>query len=232
MTLTVVLRPPRRRGTRGRDRRWVVAATLWCVTAGAIALDSGGCRRTPAHHAAPAGGRAVGAGWRAAGAGREEGGGDPRREPARLRGQAASVGGVSGAVGQSAGDHRPAAVVVAAPAPEPVQVVRPASAIASASLAAPGALLPEMVTVKIVVDPPQRAHVFWGVKDLGPAPLEIRRPRGSGPVDLILRAPGYLTVHTRAFTERDDKLAFKLVPETDAARMFGYHLRQLPRQGR
>ncbi|MEO7669276.1 MAG: hypothetical protein ABIW57_08045 [Polyangia bacterium] len=97
-------------------------------------------------------------------------------------------------------------------------------------MAVPGAPLPEMVTVKIVVDPPQRAHVFWGVKDLGPAPLEIRRPRGSGPVDLILRAPGYLTVHTRAFTERDDKLAFKLVPETEAARMFGYHPRELPRE--
>ena len=80
----------------------------------------------------------------------------------------------------------------------------------------------EAITIKVLVDPPQRAHVYWGTKDFGFAPLEITRPRGSGPVDLILRAPGYLTVHTRAFTDRDDKIAIHLVPETDAPRMFGY----------
>jgi len=70
---------------------------------------------------------------------------------------------------------------------------------------------PRSVKVQIVADPPQKAHVYWGVKDLGLAPLEIERPRGSGPLDLILRAPGFLVVHTRAFTEHDDKVVVHLI---------------------
>lgn len=80
----------------------------------------------------------------------------------------------------------------------------------------------EMVTIKLVVEPAKRAEVFWGAKDLGLAPLEIQRPRGSGPVDLVLRAPGYLTFHTRAYTDRDDKIPIRMVPEVEAPRMFGY----------
>jgi hypothetical protein len=80
----------------------------------------------------------------------------------------------------------------------------------------------EMVTIKLNVEPPKHAHVFWGTKDLGVAPLEIRRPRGSGPLDLVLRAPGFLTFHTRAFTDRDDRIAIRLIPEAEASRVFGY----------
>ena len=78
------------------------------------------------------------------------------------------------------------------------------------------------VTVRLAVEPRRPVHVFWGAKDLGLAPLEIQRPRGSGPMDLILRSPGFLTVHTRAFTDRDDRITVRLVPETEAPRMLGY----------
>ena len=80
----------------------------------------------------------------------------------------------------------------------------------------------DLVTIKLLVEPPKRAHVFWGVKDLGVAPVELHRPRGSGPMDLALRAPGFLTHHTRVFTERDDTLSIRLSPETEGARYFGY----------
>jgi hypothetical protein len=80
----------------------------------------------------------------------------------------------------------------------------------------------QTVTIKILVDPPKHPRVFWGQKDLGAAPLEILRPRGSAPLDLAVRAPGYLTVHTRAFCDRDDKLSIHLVLQTDAPRMLGY----------
>lgn len=83
----------------------------------------------------------------------------------------------------------------------------------------------ETVTIKVVTDSPKGAQVYWGPKDLGPTPLEILRPRSSGPLDLILRAPGYLTLHTRAFTDRDDRIAVHLIPETDAPRMLGYRAR-------
>jgi len=76
---------------------------------------------------------------------------------------------------------------------------------------------PDLVRVQIFVDPPQRAHVYWGIKDLGVAPLELQRARGSGPLDLIIRAPGFVVVHTRAFTEHDDKLFVHLAPVAGAA---------------
>jgi len=79
-----------------------------------------------------------------------------------------------------------------------------------------------MVTIHLLVEPPQRAHVIWGAKDFGLGPLDIRRPRGSGPLDLMVRAPGYLTLHTRAFTERNSTLSVHLVPEAEAARFPGY----------
>jgi hypothetical protein len=77
------------------------------------------------------------------------------------------------------------------------------------------------VTIHVLVQPPGIAHVLWVVKDLGVAPLDLVRPRGSGPVDLTLRAVGYLTFHTRAFTEHDDKIAIRMVLSSEAARFPG-----------
>ena len=51
---------------------------------------------------------------------------------------------------------------------------------------------PEMVTIKLLADQRAQAHVFWGRKELGIAPLEVMRPRGSGPLDLLVLAEGYL----------------------------------------
>ena len=80
----------------------------------------------------------------------------------------------------------------------------------------------DLVTIHVLVEPPQRGHVIWGAKDFGLGPVDIRRPRGSGPLDLLVRAPGYLTLHTRAFTDRDNTLSVRLVPEDEAARFPGY----------
>jgi hypothetical protein len=81
----------------------------------------------------------------------------------------------------------------------------------------------ETVSIKLVADPARKARVFWGRKDLGLAPLELKRPRGSGPVDLVVVAPGALTLHTRAYTDRDDKLALRLYAERDGPGLLGYH---------
>ncbi len=81
----------------------------------------------------------------------------------------------------------------------------------------------ETVTIKLVAEASRQARVFWGRKDLGLAPLELQRPRGSGPLDLLVVAPGALPLHTRVFTDRDDKLSLRLVPESDAPSMLGYH---------
>jgi hypothetical protein len=78
------------------------------------------------------------------------------------------------------------------------------------------------VTIKLLADANRKAHVIWGRKDFGPAPLEIHRPRGSGPLDLVVVAPGALPLHTRVFTDHDETLSLRLY-DPDAARgLLGY----------
>src|SRR6185436_18587419 len=78
------------------------------------------------------------------------------------------------------------------------------------------------VTIKLLADPKRQAHVTWGRKDLGIAPLEVVRPRGSAPLDLTIQAPGCLPLHTRAFTDRDDTLSLRLYGEREAGALPGY----------
>jgi hypothetical protein len=81
---------------------------------------------------------------------------------------------------------------------------------------------PDMVKIKLVADQRAQAHVFWGRKELGIAPVEVMRPRGSGPLDLLVLAEGYLPLHTRAFTERSETLSLRLVPAAAAPGLPGY----------
>jgi len=78
------------------------------------------------------------------------------------------------------------------------------------------------VRTKLSAEARRQAHVFWGRKDLGVAPLEIVRPRGSAPLDLTIQAPGCLPLHTRVFTDRDDTLSLRLYTERDAIGLPGY----------
>ena len=80
----------------------------------------------------------------------------------------------------------------------------------------------ETVTIKLTADARRQARVTWGRKDLGTAPLEIVRPRGSAPLDLLIVAPGYLPLHTRVFTDRNDTLALRLYTEREAAVLPGF----------
>lgn len=78
------------------------------------------------------------------------------------------------------------------------------------------------VKIKLIADARRQAHVFWGRKDLGVAPLEIVRPRGSAPMDLTIQAPECLPLHTRVFTDKDDALSFRLYTEREASGLPGY----------
>jgi hypothetical protein len=78
------------------------------------------------------------------------------------------------------------------------------------------------VTIKLLADAHRQAHVFWGRKDLGVAPLQIVRPRGSAPLDLTILAAGCLPFHTRVFADRDDTLSVRLYTERDAIALPGY----------
>jgi hypothetical protein len=129
----------------------------------------------------------------------------------------------------------PPAKQVAAPAPP-----APAAPLAPAAPVVPEADEPlvaeapeanpssETVTIKLVADSNRKARVFWGRKDLGLAPLELQRPRGSGPMDILVVAPGALPLHTRVFTDRDDKISLRLYAESEAPNLLGYRRPEEP----
>lgn len=78
---------------------------------------------------------------------------------------------------------------------------------------------PEGPKVKLRLDVVPRdvpAVVVWGRRKLGVTGagrgLELERPRDSGPLDVIVRAPGYREMHTRLLTDRDDRWSVRLVP--------------------
>ena len=87
------------------------------------------------------------------------------------------------------------------------------------------------VQIKLLVDSRRQAHVYWGRKDLGVAPLEIVRARGSGPLDLTVLAPECLPLHTRVFTDRDDTLSLRLYTEREASGLPGYSVVAAPPSG-
>jgi hypothetical protein len=72
---------------------------------------------------------------------------------------------------------------------------------------------------------PVDAEVQWGRKKLGVAgrkPLQLERARNSGPLDVVIRANGFLPYHTRLFTDRDDTLTVRLVRPADARSLLGW----------
>jgi hypothetical protein len=85
----------------------------------------------------------------------------------------------------------------------------------------------ESVTLKLSVSPPVKALVLYGAKQMahlepGKMDAEITRPRGSGPLDLDIKAEGYLPHHTRLYADRNDRLSVRLYRPEEAPNLFGY----------
>jgi hypothetical protein len=70
------------------------------------------------------------------------------------------------------------------------------------------------------------ASVTWGKKKIGVIarrkPLVLTRPRDSGPMDVVVKAEGFLPVHTRAHTFGDNKVIVKLTPIDQQSTLLGY----------
>jgi hypothetical protein len=85
---------------------------------------------------------------------------------------------------------------------------------------------PTTATIVFATSPPVSAMVFWGRKNLGKItggkPLVVVRPRDSGPLDVIVRANGYLPVQTRAHTFSDQRVVVKLTPPEKKSELLGY----------
>jgi hypothetical protein len=83
------------------------------------------------------------------------------------------------------------------------------------------------VKITIITVPSQKGvQVLWGKKRLGVVaphqPLILQRPRDSGPLDLLIKCDGFVTVQTRAYTFADTKLAVKLTPVDQKNTLLGY----------
>lgn len=117
---------------------------------------------------------------------------------------------------------------VAAIADSPPAAAAGAASPSVASPSAPDAGQRQSSTVKVVFKtfPPRRATVMWGGKRLGVidrgSPLSIERARDSGPLDVVIRSPGYLSVHARAYTFEDSTLEVRLTPVDKKDTLFGY----------
>ena len=85
----------------------------------------------------------------------------------------------------------------------------------------------ETVTLKLSVTPQVKATVTWGAKQVahlapGSMDTEISRPRGSGPVDLEIKAEGFMPYHTRLYADRSDKVSVRLYRVEEAPSLLGY----------
>jgi hypothetical protein len=106
-----------------------------------------------------------------------------------------------------------------------------------APVVAPPPAAPPSETVRIVftiVPNTKKGMVFWGKKRLGivapHAPLIVTRPRDSGPLDVVVKSDGFVTVQTRAYTFADSKISVKLTKLEEKNTLLGYR-EELPPDG-
>jgi hypothetical protein len=83
-------------------------------------------------------------------------------------------------------------------------------------------------TITFMTVPYVTSVVTWGKKSLGKIlpgkPLVVVRPRDSGPLDVMVRAPGYLPVQTRAHTFSDTRVTVKLTRPDKKNELLGYRI--------
>jgi hypothetical protein len=110
-------------------------------------------------------------------------------------------------------------------APEAAATGNPAPAEPS-NPEAPSGEMPTTAKITFSTVPPANASVTWGKQTLGRiaphAALVIVRPRDSGPLDVVVRSPGFLPVHTRAHTFADSTVTVKLTRPDQKNTLFGY----------
>lgn len=84
---------------------------------------------------------------------------------------------------------------------------------------------PESPNVKLQLDvhpKSAQAMAWWGKQRLGVAPLTVERPRKTGPMDIVIKADGYLDYHTRFFTDRSERLIVRMIRPADSHTLLGY----------
>lgn len=85
----------------------------------------------------------------------------------------------------------------------------------------------ETVKLRLSIAPAVEADVFHGREHLGrtrPGAMnvDIVRRRDSGPLDVSIRAKGFLVHRVRLFTDRNDRLFIRLLRPEETVGMLGY----------
>lgn len=78
------------------------------------------------------------------------------------------------------------------------------------------------VTLTLKTEPKVRATVYHGKEVLGATPLTLTWPKDSGPIDITLKASGYLTVNSRLYTHKDDRVTVNMFKVDQSHLLFGY----------
>lgn len=78
------------------------------------------------------------------------------------------------------------------------------------------------VELNLKTSPNVKASVYHGKEFLGSVPLRLTWPKDTGALDLTLKASGYLTVNTRIYTYRDDRVTVNMFKVDEAHKLFGY----------
>jgi hypothetical protein len=117
--------------------------------------------------------------------------------------------------------------VGATPSPTPSQPP-PLPTVPELDAGPPAAPAPTTAQIVFNTVPPSKAFVTWGKKKLGKIepnkPLIVVRPRDSGPLDVTVRAEGFLPVHTRAHTFSDNKVLVRLTAPEAINTLLGYRV--------
>ena len=116
-----------------------------------------------------------------------------------------------------AGAPAPAQATPAPPAPAPVP-----SPDGGAPAAPALAVVEPPPSIKLTIKTvPPKMKVYWGRKLLGETPLILERPRDSGPMDLVFKGEGFLPLHVRAYTYKNDTVLMKATKLADRMTLLG-----------
>ena len=78
------------------------------------------------------------------------------------------------------------------------------------------------VQITLKTKPRVRAVVYHGKEELGVTPLQLTWAKDTGPIDIKLKAAGYLTVNSRLYTHRNDHVTVNMFKTDEAHLLFGY----------
>ena len=78
------------------------------------------------------------------------------------------------------------------------------------------------VELTIKTSPRVGARVYHGKEYLGRTPMTFKWAKDTGPLDIVVKAGGYLKVNTRIYTYRSDVVTVDMFKEDQSHLLFGY----------